>query len=86
MIDRTYVPPSVRTESGGGGWETNKGNGGESRECSFEARMGEFSWRETFVQPAFPQTLVTFEKEFLLLVTRNGIKSRKEHERRGDEI
>ena len=49
--------------------------------------MSEFSWRETFVQPAFiPLTFVTFEKEFLLLVTSNGIKIRKENERRGDEI
>ena len=71
----------------GGGWETTKGNGGESRECSFEARMGDFSGRETFVQPAFiPLTFVTFEKEFLPLVTSNGIKSRKEHDRKGDEI
>ena len=49
--------------------------------------MGEFSWRETVVQPAFISlTFVTFEKEFLLLVTNNGIKRGKQHERRGDEI
>ena len=49
--------------------------------------MGEFSWRETFVQPAFtPLTFVTFEKEFVILVMINGIKSRREHELRGDDI
>ena len=79
--------PSVRTDSVGVGWETTKGTGGESRECSFEARKGEFSWREIFVQPAFiPMTFVTFEKELFLSVTSNGIKSRKEHDRRGYEI
>ena len=73
----------------GGRWEPKEGKGRESRECSFEASMGEFSWRETFVHPAFISlTFVTFEKDFLRLVTRNGIKikklkSRKEHERRG---
>ena len=48
MTERT----SVRT-LGDGESDTKKGKGGESRECSFEARMGEFSLRETFVQPAF---------------------------------
>ena len=57
-----------------------KGKGGESGECSFEAMIGEFSWRETFVQPPFiPLTFVTFAKELALLVTSNGIKSRKEY-------
>ena len=65
MIDRAYVRPSDHTDFGGGGWETKKREGGVSHECIFEARTDEFSWWETFVQPAFiPLTFVTFEKEF----------------------
>ena len=49
--------------------------------------MGEFSWWETFVQPAFiPLTFATFENEFSLLVTSNGMKSRKEHKRKDNKI
>ena len=49
--------------------------------------MGEFSWPEAFVQPAFISLIfITCEKEVLVFVTSNGTKSRKEHERRGDEI
>ena len=51
--DQLSVRPSIRTDSGGEGWETKKGKGGESRECSLEARMFEFSRRETSMQPAF---------------------------------
>ena len=70
--------PSVRTDSGGGGWETKEEKGGVSRKCSFEARMGEFSQRETFVQPAFiPLTFVTFERVF----TISDEQRDKEHER-----
>ena len=60
-----YVRLSFCTDSGEGGWETKKGEWGESHECSVEVRMGEFSWRETFVQPVFiPLISVTFGKQF----------------------
>ena len=53
--DQVSVRPSVRPYRlwGGRGWKTKKAKGGESRECNLEARMVEFSWRETSVQPAF---------------------------------
>ena len=60
-----YVRLSFCTESGEGGWETKKGERVESHECSLEVRMGEFSWRETFVQPVFiPLIFVTFGNQF----------------------
>ena len=71
MTSRTSVRPSACTHCRGGG-----GGAGE--------HLGNFPWREIAWQRCIWQPAFFWPE--IILVTSNGIKSSKEHERRGKKL